>query len=656
MARRENSSDLLRRAARKLEGEPGDAHWSGPYRPGRPLRRGAVRKSLYLTMRDGVRIAVDLHLPADLRPGERLPAILRQTRYGRSVEARALWRPLRAERLFDLYARTRDLFLAHGYAWIDADVRGSGASFGRYRYPWTPEEIADGGEIADWIARAPWSSGAIGATGISYDGNAAEFLLANAHPAVRAVAPRACHFDTYADVAFPGGLHQKWFTEAWGLATALLDGDEFARAMAALFWLAVDGDLPVPPADRSPMAGALRRVGPERFRRAARPLVAALIRGVRPADGDRRALAEALADHRDAFDIHAAASAIAFRDDDAPGLPGVTMDAFSGHARAAELAASGAAVYAYSGWFDGGNARAAAKRFNSLRSPGGRLVLGPWEHLGALHVSPHARRGRSAFPHEEELLRFFDFHLRGETDALAGEPPVRYYTMGEERWKAADAWPPPRARRTPYYLGADRALAPEVGAAGEDAHRPDLAAGTGKRSRWETLLSMHAYIGYPDRRERDARLLCYDSAPLARDLEVTGHPVAFLYLVSDRTDGALFAYLEEVEAGGAVHYVTEGMLRALHRRVRDAPPPTWEAGPTRTFRRADAWPLTPGEPALLAFDLLPVSYRFRAGSRVRIALAGADADHFAVVPEEAPTLRVLRGRAHPSRIELPVIA
>ncbi|MBZ0253766.1 MAG: CocE/NonD family hydrolase, partial [Candidatus Methylomirabilis sp.] len=220
MARRENSSDLLRRAARKLETEPGDAHWSGPYRPGRALRRGAVRRSLYLTMRDGVRIAVDLHLPGDLRAGEKVPTILRQTRYGRSVEPRALWKRLRAERLFDVYARTRARFLAHGYAWVDADVRGSGASFGRYRHPWTPEEIADGA-VRPGLARDPVRDlAAVGATGISYDGNAAEFLLANAHPAVRAVAPRACHFDTYADVAFPGGLHQKWFTEAWGLATA----------------------------------------------------------------------------------------------------------------------------------------------------------------------------------------------------------------------------------------------------------------------------------------------------------------------------------------------------------------------------------------------------------------------------------------------------
>src|SRR5262249_41962994 len=41
--------------------------------------------SLYLTMRDGVRIAIEVLLPAKLKPGERIPTILRQTRYWRET-------------------------------------------------------------------------------------------------------------------------------------------------------------------------------------------------------------------------------------------------------------------------------------------------------------------------------------------------------------------------------------------------------------------------------------------------------------------------------------------------------------------------------------------------------------------------------------------
>ena|SRR5215469_2784802 len=68
----------------------------------------------------------------------------------------------------------RKLFLAQGYAWLDVDVRGTGASFGHRAYPWSPDEIRDGAEVIDWIVRQPWSNGKVGAIGTSYDGGAAD--------------------------------------------------------------------------------------------------------------------------------------------------------------------------------------------------------------------------------------------------------------------------------------------------------------------------------------------------------------------------------------------------------------------------------------------------------------------------------------------------
>jgi predicted acyl esterase len=50
-----------------------------------PPRRfyGITNRSFYLPMRDGVRLAVDLYLPKDLPAGEKLPALLVQSRYWR---------------------------------------------------------------------------------------------------------------------------------------------------------------------------------------------------------------------------------------------------------------------------------------------------------------------------------------------------------------------------------------------------------------------------------------------------------------------------------------------------------------------------------------------------------------------------------------------
>jgi predicted acyl esterase len=62
-----------------------------------------------------------------------------------------------------------------------------------------------------------------------------------------------------------------------------------------------------------------------------------------------------------------------------------------------------------------------------------------------------------------------------------------------------------------------------------------------------------------------------------------------------------------------------------------------------------------GEPQRLHFALLPTSWTFRAGSRIRIAIAGADADHCGQVPHgRPPKLTLHRGGARNSTIRLPV--
>jgi putative CocE/NonD family hydrolase len=338
------------------------------------------------------------------------------------------------------------------------------------------------------------------------------------------------------------------------------------------------------------------------------------------------------------------------------GFRALGTDLASPHAFARAVDASGAPVYAYSGWLDGGYARAAARRFATLTNPADKLLLGPWDH--ALHaVSPLGKRGPSRFDHRGELLRFLDEHVRGVPTGLEREPRVHYFTQGLERWRAADRWPPP-ARPERWYLAAGRALspAPPPEAEAEDGYAVDFEAGTGEASRWAALSGRPIYDPYPDRIAQDRRLLHYTSPPLAADLEVTGHPLVTLHVASTASDGAFFAYLEDVGPDGSVGYVTEGELRALHRRLRPADGDPLGL-PRRSFARADAAPLVPGEVAELTFDLLPTSYVFAAGHAVRLALAGADADHFARIPASgAAAWRVQRSRAYPSSLLLPVAA
>jgi putative CocE/NonD family hydrolase len=162
-------------------------------------------------------------------------------------------------------------------------------------------------------------------------------------------------------------------------------------------------------------------------------------------------------------------------------------------------------------------------------------------------------------------------------------------------------------------------------------------------------------VVYPDRRAEDEKLLTYTSAPLDHALEVTGHPLVTLFVSSSADDGAFHVYLEDIDARGRVSYVTEGLLRAIHRRINDAAAPYRQPVPYRTFKREDAKPLVPGEVSELRFDLLPTSYVFEKGHHIRVAIAGADASHFTIIPGGPPTIAVHRNRRHASRIDLPVI-
>ncbi|MGH7718973.1 MAG: CocE/NonD family hydrolase, partial [Gemmatimonadaceae bacterium] len=573
-----------------------------------PRYASVARDSRYIAMRDGVRLAIDVYLPRELEPGTRLPTIVEQTRYWRSLQPRPELRDS-----VDRPGRQIAEFVTRGYAYVVVDVRGSGASFGSRDIEFGDAEIRDGRDVVDWIIRQPWSDGKVGATGISYVGTTAELLLVNRHPAVKAIVPQFSLLDTYTDIVLPGGVPLTWFLATWGRTVGAMDRNELSERAQRFFM------------------------------------------GARPVDGDSGValLAMAVREHVNP-DVYENLRRIAFRDDTA--LAGWTLGEISPHTKLDDIRAGGAAIYSYSGWFDGAYPRAAALRFRAVRTPGSRLVLGPWNHGGGRYYSPSLGSHPSSFPHTRELLRFFDHHLKGVETGIAGEPLVHYYTMGEERWKTANAWPIPEARTRSWYLAAGGALssARPGGSSEADTYRVDTTAATGSRSRWNTLVGGPP-VEYPDRNAEDHKLLTYTSPPLEQDLEVTGHPVVTLFVSSSATDGAFFVYLEEVDEAGQVRYVTEGQLRAVHRKLSGDPPPYASIIPHHSYLRRDAMPLVPGQVAELTFDLLPTSYLFRKGRRIRVALAGADSDHFSAVTAVPPTVQFHRGGSRASRIDLPVI-
>jgi uncharacterized protein len=148
--------------------------------------------------------------------------------------------------------------------------------------------------------------------------------------------------------------------------------------------------------------------------------------------------------------------------------------------------------------------------------------------------------------------------------------------------------------------------------------------------------------------------LTYTTDPLDSPLEVTGHPILHLWVTSSATDGDFFVYLTDVTENGLSMYITEGKLRASHRALSAAPYDNFGLPYHRSYE-ADIADLQ-GEPVELVFDLLPTSFVFDAGHRIRVTITGADIDNFATpVLVPPPTVGVYRDAEHASYIELPVI-
>lgn len=458
----------------------------------------------------------------------------------------------------------------------------------------------------------------VGATGLSYDGMAASMLLRNDHPAVKAVAPRFSGWDLYEDIFRPGGLQAVGLLRGWaGLVTAL---------------------------DRNRLGDVIGW---------ANNLV---VRGVRQVNGTADSdLRQAFAEHEANVDLISLLGGVVYRDDTIPRGGPVTMDDFSPHTLDTGVTA-GAAVYSYTGWFETANSRGQVRQFLSQPHDGSRLIIGPWFHAGFFNASPYANARNEDFDHTAELLRFFDYHLRGIDDDFTSTDPVRYYVMGEERWRSSPTWPPPGAARRDLFFGPEQGLSGQraIEASAHDRYQVDLSATTGAGSRWGFVFGTGVDHDYPDRRSADRRLLTYTSPPLEAPLEVTGHPVVRLFLGVNATDGGVFVYLEDVGPDGTVTYVTEGQLRLIHRRLGTSPFPG-DPVPFRTYRRADASPVVPGNVEEVVFDLLPTSFVFRAGHSIRVAIAGADAGNFAVPTMASPLVYdVHRDAEHPSHIELPI--
>ena len=605
---------------------------AGTKLPGEELTPAGYRQSssVYVKMRDGVEIAVTVMLPSDLKSGERVPVLMRTTRYWRAPKlgwGLRMLVALRQLRPRDLIDKERAYFNKRRFAVIAVDARGSGASGGRRVIEYSPAEVADLGEVAAWASVQPWSNGRVGTYGVSYDGNAAELAAVPNQPAIRAVMPLYDDFDTQALIQ-PGGVPLRGFVQEWSKVVAAMDANDVCAVDGVHGWSCWK--------DRQ------------------------VIPGVRPVDADPHGkhLADLVREHHN-LNVAKGVGTAEFRDDVLTTPEGkFRFQDISPYGLRKQIEASGVPMMVWCGWLDADPCEGALIRYRTFSNPQ-VVVIGPLSHGGGFNVDPFASSHRPPVPPKDEQFRMeADFFERvlAKVPAETIQSSIQYYTMGEAAWHTTKVWPPEGLAPERFYFAERKTLSASAPSAkgGRDTYTVDFTASSGQQTRWHTQLG-GGDVFYADRSAEDKKLLTYTSPPLDTDLEITGSPVLSLEISSTASDGAIHAYLEDLSPEGRVTYLDEGVFRVIHRKEVDPKSlPYQPLGPAHSFLRADALPLTPGEPATIRFSFFPTSVLLRKGHEIRIALAGADASLFQRIPAEGtPTWTVYREAQRASFVDLP---
>ncbi|MBT5828866.1 MAG: CocE/NonD family hydrolase, partial [Candidatus Latescibacteria bacterium] len=206
--------------------------------------------------------------------------------------------------------------------------------------------------------------------------------------------------------------------------------------------------------------------------------------------------------------------------------------------------------------------------------------VGPWPH--ALSLS--TRTGdidfgaHSMIDLETVEMRWFDHWLKGIDNGILDEPPLRLFIMGINKWRNEHEWPLARTDWQKWYLHSNGQANSLIGDGHlstdlpvqeipdhyiYDPNNPVQTVG-GNNCCSPDVVPWGPYDQRPVEMRGD--VLCYTSAPMEADLEVTGPIKVVLYAATDVTDTDWTAKLVDVSPTGYAKNLCDGIVRARYRQ------------------------------------------------------------------------------------------
>lgn len=508
--------------------------------------RAVIERKVRMPMRDGVNLSTDIYRPKDAAGP--VPTIFVRTPYNmNTLQGGSLRQVVEA--------------VDRGYAYILQNERGRYFSEGEFEilgYPRT-----DGYDALSWIANQSWSNKKVGTLGCSSTAEWQLQLAATNHPAHAAMIPQA----SGAGIGRVGEFHEQGNWYRGGVPRVLFS-----------IWL-YDTDNPlraqIPEGLDPEMRQYLSRysdLNPKKPDVAWAkhvwhlPFAELLTSLGEPKGTNEKLIARALPDHPEWF------KGGLYHDNEKWGVPALW----------------------YNSWYDvsiGPN----LALFNHARKAGvdaetrdnQYAIVGPNVHCAYAGLGPNYKSGDrdlgdTTFDTSGQVWAFFDRFLKGETERFPSTTPkVRYYAMGENKWKEASQWPPKEAQDVRLYLRSNgRAnsvfgdgklsfIAPGNEPADSfvyDPKNPVQTIGGGDCCNGGVVVP-----GAYDQKPVEARhdVLVYTSDPLKEKITVAGFVDAILHVSSDAKDTDFAVKLVDVAPDGSAYIIDDTILRARFRAGYD---------------------------------------------------------------------------------------
>jgi hypothetical protein len=585
----------------------------------------------YLTVRDGIKLAIDVHLPSGAGP---YPTLVEYSGYGYANPAGP-------------NNGISQIATLLGFAVVDVNMRGTGCSGGAFDYFETLQNL-DGYDVVETVAHQPWVlHHKVGMMGISYGGISQLFVAQTDPPDLAAIAPSSV-IDNSATTLYPGGILNTGFVLGWAQER---DQDALANSPTGDQAWALkrirEGDATCK-ANQVLHQEGVNQVAKTRANSHYVPPVA-------------DPLSPVTFVHKIEVPTYVACQ---FTDEQTGGHCPDLAEHFTGtrhkwftftngvHADSLDPAT-------FTRWYD------FLELYVARRNPtvsASAQALAPTLYATALGVNgvtlpddpiqhePSYAAALAAFQRLPSIRVLFD---NGAGGATPGSP-----VPGFEH--SFSRFPVPGTQARSWYLGPSGTLVGGPPAKNgktsftwrKAVPATDFSGNTGTGGLWGATPAYHW-------KQNAARTrTSFVSAPLRSHTVVFGAGAVQLWIRASTGDVDLQATISEVRPDGKETFVQNGWLRASERKLD--PRQSTLLHPVPTLRARDVRPLPKGRYTQLTVPLYYEGHAYRAGSRIRVTMSAPNGTQpiwsFAqTVPRGHPRVSIAFSRKMPSRLVLPVI-